>query len=161
MRQFLETARIVVGLILILLLIYAFYWIKPARTARGDRSMMPLMDQDTRAYFKRTVRTADDLASGNVVLFRIMNPDNNQREQRISRVVGLPGDRIRITNGSLLINGQPPEGEADQSGSIPTELPEFTVPREHVFVLFDKRDSDQRKLYQRLVHIGRIIGVKI
>ncbi|MDP6116609.1 MAG: signal peptidase I [Planctomycetota bacterium] len=161
MRQFLETARIVVGLILILLLIYAFYWIKPARTARGDRSMMPLIDQDTRAYFKRTVRTADDLASGNVVLFRIMNPDNNQREQRISRVVGLPGDRIRITNGSLLINGQPPEGEADQSGSIPTELPEFTVPREHVFVLFDKRDSDQRKLYQRLVHIGRIIGVKI
>ncbi|MDP7252190.1 MAG: signal peptidase I [Planctomycetota bacterium] len=161
MRQFLETARIVVGLILILLLIYAFYWIKPARTARGDRSMMPLIDQDTRAYFKRTVRTADDLASGSVVLFRIMNPDNNQREQRISRVVGLPGDRIRITNGSLLINGQPPEGEADQSGSIPTELPEFTVPREHVFVLFDKRDSDQRKLYQRLVHIGRIIGVKI
>ena len=76
-------------------------------------------------------------------------------------MVGLPGDRIRITNGSLLINGQPPEGEADQSGSIPTELPEFTVPREHVFVLFDKRDSDQRKLYQRLVHIGRIIGVKI
>jgi signal peptidase I len=161
MRQFFETVRIVVGLILILLLIYAFYWIKPARTARGDRTMMPLIDQDSRAYFKRTVHSVDDLGSGDVILFRVMNPENHQREQRISRVVGLPGDRIRITNGSLLINGQPPEGEADQSGRVPTELTEFTVPREHVFVLFDKRDTDRRKLYQRLVHIGRVIGVRI
>lgn len=161
MRQFFETARIVIGLILILLLIYAFYWIKPARTARGDMTMMPLIDQDTRAYFKRAVQKMDDISSGDVVLFRMMNPENLQREQRISRVVALPGDRVRITNGSLLINGQPPEGTADQSGSIPTELTEFTVPREHVFVLFDKRDADKRKLYQRLVHIGRIIGVRI
>jgi len=158
MRQLIDTLRIVIGLTIIFALIFAFWWIKPAKMGKSDETMQPGIMKDARAYFSRSVRAVDDLKLGDIVLYHKLDPEAGQKQQNISRVVAMPGQRVSITSGSVLIDGEPPAERANQSGQLPVDVPEFTVPRQHVFVLYDKRVADKRKLFERLVHVSRIKG---
>lgn len=57
-----------------------------------------------------------------------------------SRVVGLPGERVEMREGKLIVNGaelKDPYGS--NRGSAITTLPEVLIPRECVMVLNDQR----------------------
>ncbi len=73
----------------------------------------------------------------------------------VKRVVGLPGDRLEIRDGMLLVNGEvDDQGEFDKQES----LAPLTVPEGNYFVLGDNR---QRSLDSRAfgpVDQGRIVG---
>ncbi|MDH3229625.1 MAG: signal peptidase I [Alphaproteobacteria bacterium] len=105
---------------------------------------------------------------GDVAVFR--NPINLS-EDYIKRIIGLPGDRIRVTNGILHINGAPVERqriedyELTPGRMVPQYLEtlpngrvhriveaagdaggsdntrEFTVPEGHYFAMGDNRDN--------------------
>lgn len=64
--------------------------------------------------------------------------DGDSRGLFIKRVVGLPGDRVRIDRGTVLVNGaalvEPYVRYPDNRSS-----PEITVPPESVYVLGDNR----------------------
>jgi signal peptidase I len=77
-------------------------------------------------------------------LFRDDGVERPPREDLIKRVVGVPGDKISVRGGRLLVNGEP-EREPyvnnrypDYSFSAPT-----TVPKGHVFVMGDNRTNSQ------------------
>lgn len=56
----------------------------------------------------------------------------------VKRVVGLPGDRVRLERGGLFVNGTPiPQefGHVEESASMPERI----VPPDHYFVLGDNR----------------------
>ncbi|MGB6986716.1 MAG: signal peptidase I [Candidatus Aquilonibacter sp.] len=74
-------------------------------------------------------------ARGDIVTFR---HDGVTPELYIKRVIGLPGDRIRIDRGVVYVNGarlNEPYVEHSDDRSIP----EITVPAENVYVLGDNR----------------------
>jgi len=161
MREFFESVRLIVGLTLILLLIYGFYWMRPAKMGVDDQSMMPNIKKNQRVYFSRSVHKITDVSPGDIILYYSLDPKEKQRMDYISRIVAVPGQRVAISSGKLIIDGKPPTGTVDQSGIIPNNVAEFMVPREYVFVLYDKRDDDSRKMWQRLVHLSHIEGKRL
>ncbi len=52
---------------------------------------------------------------GDVAIFRL---PRNPRETLVKRVIGLPGDRIQMVGGRLVINGQQVKLEADGTGQV-------------------------------------------
>jgi signal peptidase I len=92
----------------------------------------------------RSVRRKD------VIVFKF--PDEPQRDF-IKRVIGLPGERIRIENKKVYINGEPldepyvhfiyPPGGNGELYSDPRgdNMPEMIIPEDHYFVMGDNRDN--------------------
>jgi signal peptidase I len=72
---------------------------------------------------------------GDVVAFR---RDGDARGLFIKRVIGLPGDRIRIDRGTVVLNGTP-LSEPYVRYSDDRSFAEVTVPAGSVFVLGDNR----------------------
>jgi signal peptidase I len=99
---------------------------------------------------------------GEVVVFRY---PNNPRVNYIKRIIGVPGDTIRIENGIVYLNGTELVEEYLEEGTKTIvnrspDLPyEVTVPKNKYFVMGDNRDhsSDSRDgwLVDRRMIIGR------
>lgn len=96
---------------------------------------------------------------GDVVVFR--SPSDNSRDF-VKRVIGLPGDRIEVRGGQVLVNGQ----ELDESAYI-SSPPAYTypsggmpsvVPPEHYFVLGDNRNASQDSHVFGPIHRRLLVG---
>jgi len=87
---------------------------------------------------------------GDVIIFK--SPDNPDVDY-IKRVIALPGEAVRVQNGTLYVNEKPlPESyEADKTTILENgflkEGEEITVSADHYFVMGDNRfhSSDSRK----------------
>jgi signal peptidase I len=64
----------------------------------------------------------------------------------IKRVIGLPGETIQVSNGQVLINGQPIAEPYMKDPRINQDAPLQTIPADRVFVMGDNRNnsSDSR-----------------
>ncbi|MBA3389099.1 MAG: signal peptidase I [Actinomycetota bacterium] len=62
----------------------------------------------------------------------------------IKRVVGLPGDRISVRNGTLFVNGER-QKEPYVNGDFPDRsfAPQVRVPKDHIFVMGDNRANSR------------------
>lgn len=81
----------------------------------------------------------------------------------VKRVVGLPGDRIRIDGGHVVRNGRPVhEPYARSCDDEICDLAEFTVPAGSYYVLGDNRgDSSDSRYWGPITHdeiLGRVVA---
>ncbi len=107
-------------------------------------SMMPGLADQERIFINKYAYRMGAIERGDVVVFRYPgDPSKNY----IKRIVGVPGDRIEIVRGAVLVNGShleesyvPKQFQDDRSMS------EVTVPAGSYFVLGDHRNlsSDSR-----------------
>ena len=81
---------------------------------------------------------------GEVIVFK--NP-NNPKEYFLKRIIGLPGERVKVAEGRVTIYNQPhPEGVVLTEPYLPADLltsgERVTVLKDHqYFVLGDNRDN--------------------
>lgn len=108
------------------------------------------------------------------------------RDDFVKRIVGLPGDRVEVKSGQLLVNGEPVESMATQETFIDEggrnlavraeelgvcehlilddpsrqgpELPAFVVPPERYFMVGDNRDHSNDSRYWGTVHFDELKG---
>ena len=107
-------------------------------------SMEPKLEPQDRIFVNRVVYHFTEIERGDIVVFWYPRELN---KSFIKRVVGLPGERVEIRSGVVLINNQPlnelyvPPGHFDHG----SHAPEIVQP-EHYFVLGDHRSlsSDSR-----------------
>jgi signal peptidase I len=107
-------------------------------------SMLPrLVDQD-RLFINKFAYRIGDIKHGDVVVF--LYP-GNQRLSYIKRVIGLPGDDVRVDHGHVYVNGtQLAEPYVAANYQDERSSPEVVVPAGDVFVMGDHRNisSDSR-----------------
>lgn len=67
-------------------------------------SMEPTLERGDFVFAHKGYYRVNDVARGDVVAFR---KPGNEDEILLLRVIGLPGDRVRIEGGILVLNGEP------------------------------------------------------
>ncbi len=100
-------------------------------------SMLPGLDDQERIFINKFVYRMEPVERGDIVVFRY---PHDPSKSYIKRVIGVAGDRIRIVDGRVYLNGR-----RLREGYIPDEYgdsrsyPEVVVPRNSYFVLGDHR----------------------
>ncbi len=95
---------------------------------------------------------------GDIVIFR--NPDN-ESENYVKRVIGLPGETVRIDNGCIYIDGVLLEEDyLKEDWTLATGPYLFEVPEESYLVLGDNRNNsyDARYWNHTYVEKDKILG---
>lgn len=127
-------------------------------------SMEPTFDDGQYLIIDQLSYRFREPARGEVVVFRY---PNNPAQFFIKRIVGLPGETVKIENSQLVVqNKQHPQGVVlDESGYLPSEVRTggqltFTLSESEYFVLGDNRpaSSDSRSWGQLPRHdiVGRV-----
>jgi len=100
-------------------------------------SMMPGLEDQERIFVNKFVYRWEPIERGDIVVFRY---PRDTSKSYIKRVIGVAGDRIRIENGQVYVNG-----EALDEDYVPTDYAdarsygEVVVPPHSFFVLGDHR----------------------
>lgn len=92
-----------------------------------------------------------------VVVFKF--PDNED-ENFVKRVIGLPGETVEIRDGRVYIDRSPLEGDLFAQETPHGDFGPFTVPRSHYFMLGDNRNHsfDSKDWQNPYVEEHKILG---
>src|SRR5256885_1007304 len=100
-------------------------------------SMMPGLEDQERIFVNKFVYRWEPISRGDIVVFRY---PRDTTKSYIKRVIGVAGDRIRIDNGTVYVNGDPVEEDYVPSDYADARsYSEITVPARSFFVLGDHR----------------------
>ena len=100
-------------------------------------SMLPGLEDQERIFINKFVYDFEPISRGDIVVFRY---PRDPTKSYIKRVVAVSGDRIRIDEGQLYVNGSGVrEGYVPGSYFDYRSYPEITVPPHSYFVLGDHR----------------------
>ncbi len=100
-------------------------------------SMMPGLEDQERIFVNKFVYRWEPIQRGDIVVFRY---PRDTSKSYIKRVIGIAGDRVRIENGQVYVNG-----EALDEDYVPSDYTdahsygEIVVPANSYFVLGDHR----------------------
>jgi signal peptidase I len=116
---------------------------QPVKVEGG--SMEPGLEDQERIVINKLVYRWENIGHSDIIVFRY---PRDPRKSFIKRVIGLPGDRIRIAFGHVFVNGQQVEEAYVPEDFMDTRsYPETVVPANAYFVLGDHRSmsNDSRE----------------
>ena len=100
-------------------------------------SMMPGLDDQERIFINKFVYRLEPIERGDIVVFRY---PRDPSKSYIKRVIGLAGDRVRIDQGKVYVNGKRlREGYVPSLYRDSRSYPEQAVPPNSYFLLGDHR----------------------
>jgi signal peptidase I len=166
-RASMEWVAVAIGALVVALLIKAFllqaFYIPSA-------SMEPTLHQDDRVLVNKLSYKIGDLERGDVIVFEKPEGVGGDIDDFIKRVIGLPGETVSFSGGSVFIDGRElsesyVNGAPTNSGAIidgcsnaPAVADTCVVPDGMVFVLGDNRGSSQDSRYFGPIDDDAIVG---
>lgn len=159
--SFLKESFQVVFLALVFTLILRSYVVE-ARVIPSP-SMIPTLQVGDRLLVDKIIYKATNLNREDIVVFAppikakaLLDP-SHKNDDLIKRIIGLPGDKIRIIDGKIEVNDQL------LTETYVAEKPNYTfgpviVPNESVFVLGDNRNNSLDSHYWGFLPINNIVG---
>lgn len=100
-------------------------------------SMQPTLYTDEYVFMEKVTYWFRTAERGDIVICSFPG----SRESFVKRVIGEPGDRIKVAGGVLYINDVP--DHEFFSGVIENSMPELTVPEDSVMVMGDNRNESR------------------
>lgn len=125
-------------------------------------SMYPTVPAESRILVNKFTYAFNDVEFGDVIVFE---PTEETKEEAgidddmLKRVIGLPGDTVEVSNGTLYINNEP-IAESYISETMNYEYGPLKVPEGYIFVLGDNRNLsfDSHAWSNPLVPIENVKG---
>jgi len=108
--------------------------------------MVPALAAEKSVLIDPKTRHPDDLKKDDIVVYSY--EIKSALKKVTARVIGLPGDRVKIVKGDVLVNNAKVSGSSDKKAAG-ENYAEIVVPRNTVFVLCDNRTQkglDSRSL---------------
>ena len=150
----------VVSVAAVIALAWLVVYLSIEKTTMVDASMEPTLMQDDKIVIDKMTYRFRDPKRNDVIVFR--QGDNEHSFYNIKRVIGLPGEKVRIAEGVVYINGQEMEEYANVDTMILPGLAnyEITLGEDEYFVLGDSRNNSEDSRYATVgnVHLNEIIG---
>jgi signal peptidase I len=101
-------------------------------------SMKPLIPINAKLLANRTAYSVGEIERGDIVIF--CSEKTGLEDYLVKRVVGLPGETVKIADGQVYINGKPLEEPYTNGKTVPIDSrDEFIVPEGHYFMMGDNR----------------------
>ncbi len=166
-KQFLKEIFETVGLAVVLFLVIN---IVSARVRVEGYSMLPTLDNGEYVLISRLAYKLGDFKRGDIIVFRppmyptasfwqrlFGLPDfDDKYEDYIKRIIGLPGETVKISAGTVYINDVPLE--ESYITAPPDYSNEWTVPEGQLFVLGDNRNNSADSHAWGFLPEGNILG---
>jgi signal peptidase I len=119
-------------------------------------SMVPTLEVGDRVLVSKLIYLFSGPQRGDVIVFE--SPDEDI--DLVKRVVGVPGDNVKVVRGSLYVNGERWE-EAYLNYELPDKESAYgpiTVPEGHIFVMGDNRADSADSRYIGPVPLNYLVG---
>ena len=124
-----------------------------ARVRVDNISMQPTLQPGNFILVNKLAYRLDEPDYGDVVIFHYpLNP----QEDYIKRIIGLPGDTVRVEDGIVIVDGQPLR--ESYISDEPMYSNEWQVPEGHIFVLGDNRNQSSDSHSWGYVPMENVIG---
>ncbi|MCK8825641.1 signal peptidase I [Fuchsiella alkaliacetigena] len=148
LREYIEAVGIAVVLafLIITFVVQAFYI--------PSGSMEPTLEPGDRIFVNKFIYRFRDPERFDIMVFDYP-VDPSMRF--IKRVIGLPGEEVKIEGGKVHIDGEPIEEDYTLQDSYSDYSP-VEVPADHYFVLGDNRNNSEDSRYWGFVPRDKVIG---
>lgn len=119
-------------------------------------SMIPTLENGDRVFVNKIGYIIGEPQHGDLVIFK--TPEDS-RTNYVKRLIGLPGDRVRIEDGVVYVNNEP-LNEPYIAEPPYNDFAEEIVPEDTIFVLGDNRNhsKDSRDYHVGFVPMDNLIG---
>lgn len=117
-------------------------------------SMEDTLFNSERLICNKIVYRLTEPKHGDIVIFK---PPIDQNHNYIKRVIAIEGDKIKIIDGVVYLNGEKMEEDYIEYRSFES-MPEITVPEDSYFVLGDNRNNSSDSRFWGFVPENNIIG---
>ncbi len=121
-----------------------------------SREMEPTLKTESTKMIDPRVRSVEHLKPDDLISFSYTHPGKSQSVYA-ARVIGLPGDRVEIRQGEVIVNGSKIGSNyvaASSKNDTRENYAEIVVPRESVYVLCDNRRSFDKSDSRAIGPIG-------
>jgi signal peptidase I len=116
--------------------------------------MLPTLKPGDRIFANKFIYRFREPKRQEIIVFKW--PVNPKR-RFIKRLIGLPGDEVKIVEGQVYINDKPLEEDYTLERSY-TDFPEVKVPKGHYFMLGDNRNNSEDSRFWGFVPRKNILG---
>ena len=148
--------RDIIITVLIALALYFGFQFTLQQFAVHQLSMAPTLEEGQRIFVSKIAYISHGPERGDIIVFK-RSPQNPNDIPLIKRVIGLPGEVIKIDSGIVYIDGYPLK-EPYILSRPRYVLNELTIPDKNYFVLGDNRNSSKDSHEGWTVPEDNIIG---
>jgi signal peptidase I len=128
-----------------------------ARVRVEGFSMVPSLQDGEFVLVNRLAYRFGQPQRGDIIVFH--HPTDQIKEDLIKRVIGLPGDQVRVQDGAVYVNGT--RLKEAYIAAAPTYTDERIVPEGNLYVLGDNRNMSSDSHAWGFVPYKEVIGAAI
>jgi len=144
-----------VKILIVFVLLWGGLWIFNSMGCnRMESEMTPTLPAEKNAFIDPRVHQADQLNRDDIIAYSCELSGGKGQRRVTARVVGLPGDRVKMVKGEVFVNGERAATSVSPDKKAADDYAEIFVPRDTVFVLCDNRSGTRNLDSRSLGPIG-------
>ena len=168
-----DTIDFVITIVMVIIAVFAFRAFLSEPVQVSGESMTPTLLDKERMFVEKFTYWFETPQRGDIVIcyypesYREYNPTAKKSDTYVKRVIGLPGETVKITDGHVYVKkvGAADFEMLDETSYlgdlyINLDRDEITVPKGSVFVMGDNRNNSMDSRYPQVgpIRISAIVG---